>query len=82
MPDIVQRANIIVKHFPEYIGGTCLCGMPLANAADWAMHLSAVLELADDEGGARWCGDEEGTYLRPLGRFWSRQKRHDEGGAR
>lgn len=45
----MNRAELINAHFPEYIGGTCLCGRIIHNAADWASHLDQMLTDADGD---------------------------------
>jgi hypothetical protein len=38
--DFDLRLVLIRQHFPEYIGGTCLCGAEIADANAWARHLA------------------------------------------
>jgi hypothetical protein len=44
MSELTDRiAATQLQHFPEYIGGTCLCGREIANATDWAAHVAEVV---------------------------------------
>jgi hypothetical protein len=39
-------AKLIADHFPEYVSGTCLCGVDAPSLAIWSAHLAETV-LAD-----------------------------------
>jgi hypothetical protein len=36
-------AKLLAEHFCEYISGTCLCGVQVANVSEHANHVAALL---------------------------------------
>jgi hypothetical protein len=42
-------AEVIAVHYPEYVSQSCLCGVKVANAAVWAVHLEDALTEAGYE---------------------------------
>ena len=39
-------SDVLAAHFPEYISGTCLCGIEVANYAVWIDHVTEAVRAA------------------------------------